>query len=280
MNSDWYINQGFSHKVCEDYAVAGDGYAVVSDGCSSSENTDVGARILCLLAQQLISTFLKQHSREALGYDFLGTYVISRATQIASTLGLPPSCLDATLLAAFVYRGKIYVYAYGDGYIVINYDNGEQRKIKFEFPQNAPYYLTYSCDFARDAQYRILAGEYFKVFTWQKTYWDMRRMRVGDPIEIIEPVDEVSNVLVMSDGVESFLDKSSGEAKNVPDTTILKELTSFKLLKGEFVKRRAQKAIKNYTKNGITHYDDLSIGGINLEGLPKRKGRSHKLVKQ
>ncbi len=51
MNTDCFYSIGHSHKVCEDYALSGTigdtlAYAVVCDGCSSSKQVDVGARLL------------------------------------------------------------------------------------------------------------------------------------------------------------------------------------------------------------------------------------------
>ena len=55
MNTDCYYEIGHSHIFCEDYALAGIvnniGYAIVSDGCSSSDNVDVGARVLAHIAK-------------------------------------------------------------------------------------------------------------------------------------------------------------------------------------------------------------------------------------
>ena len=50
MNADYYIEKGQSHDFCEDFALAGkigeSAYAILSDGCSSSEHVDLGARLL------------------------------------------------------------------------------------------------------------------------------------------------------------------------------------------------------------------------------------------
>jgi len=51
MNADSYFEIGSTHLVCQDYALSGlykdMCYGIVSDGCSSAENSEIGAQILC-----------------------------------------------------------------------------------------------------------------------------------------------------------------------------------------------------------------------------------------
>ncbi|MCA9708502.1 MAG: hypothetical protein KDK70_21815, partial [Myxococcales bacterium] len=56
MYVDAWFAIGDTHVVCEDFACAGHteagaGFAVVCDGCSSSPQTDVGARLLAAAAR-------------------------------------------------------------------------------------------------------------------------------------------------------------------------------------------------------------------------------------
>ncbi|HYO91642.1 MAG TPA: hypothetical protein VEQ40_08400, partial [Pyrinomonadaceae bacterium] len=69
MNADSAFLIGATHAVCQDYAVAGNGtpderaavsnlqanpYVILSDGCSSSPDTDIGARLLVKAAEQVL----------------------------------------------------------------------------------------------------------------------------------------------------------------------------------------------------------------------------------
>ena len=61
MNTDFYCEIGDSHVACEDYALAGKindniSYAIVADGCSSSPNVDVGARVLAHAALDYLTS--------------------------------------------------------------------------------------------------------------------------------------------------------------------------------------------------------------------------------
>ena len=54
---DHLLKKGKTHKICEDYIISGYNpapYIILSDGCSSSKNTDVGARVLCHVAKQYL----------------------------------------------------------------------------------------------------------------------------------------------------------------------------------------------------------------------------------
>ena len=59
MKADAYFEIGATHLVCQDYALAFANneyaYAIVSDGCTSSPNTDIGARLISVIAKDAIN---------------------------------------------------------------------------------------------------------------------------------------------------------------------------------------------------------------------------------
>jgi len=58
MNDDSIFTIGKTHRICQDYAHTGNKngmfYAILSDGCSSSEHTDLGSRIMVKTAEKYI----------------------------------------------------------------------------------------------------------------------------------------------------------------------------------------------------------------------------------
>lgn len=267
MNSDYYIDQGYSHRICEDYVSVGDNFAIISDGCSSSEHTDIGARVLCMSARELLTRYLRTCAKEhvEINYNFFRTYVMARSMSVIQPLGIPSTSLDATLIVAFVRNGCLTVYIYGDGYVSIKYKNGEQVFHKYEFKDNSPYYPIYSIDYDRDRIYRKEVGESFKSCLGKNgTVWKVFNGNINTDEIVWENTDKISSVIIATDGMGSFLEKKDGAVAPVSDIEIMTELTNFKGTKGEFVNRRGTACMKRFLRNGIKHYDDLAIGGINL----------------
>ena len=77
INVDHYMTIGSSHQVCEDYIISGTEpfpYIILSDGCSSSKDTDIGARILAQCAKNYLTTFHNLHedcAKDTLGYKII-----------------------------------------------------------------------------------------------------------------------------------------------------------------------------------------------------------------
>ena len=132
MNADAYFEIGAAHTVCEDYAIAGSyedlTYAILCDGCSSSQDTDVGARILAQVSQGVLKYL---HNRKLLyNIEFLtekfkevfNELVLNKCMEVRQTLRLPQSAFDATLLVSFGVGKNIRVITMrGDGFALIKY---------------------------------------------------------------------------------------------------------------------------------------------------------------
>jgi hypothetical protein len=267
LNSDWYLEQGYSHKICEDYTIVGDGFAIVSDGCSSSEHTDIGARLLALSARDMLLRLFKDGqvcdtpNENCKWFESLSVF---GALSLAQMLDLKEECLDATLLVAFVHGGSVHIYMYGDGYVCITFRDGRREYWSVDYPCNAPYYPSYQLDPNRDKYYRDQVKHY-RVSHIRDGIVDSVKIDIDKSMYLVRSASRVSNVVMMTDGAGSFLDKSN-TGKPVDDISILDALTDFKTMKGEFVRRRARAAIKKWKKDRIEHYDDLAIAGINLDG--------------
>ena len=163
MSMDSFFTIGKSHKVCEDYAIfTPETFPIplfgISDGCSSSVDTDIGSRILL---KSLISTYpndTKLYVEEC-------SVFWEKATKAVSILGLPLGCLDATLNFGYVTTLNkvegVEVVTIGDGFVVAQKHTGEFVIIDIEFSQNAPYYLSYEFDSDRKDQFMKLGQKIF-----------------------------------------------------------------------------------------------------------------------
>jgi len=267
---------GSNHTVCEDYATSGITpygipYAVVCDGCSSSPDTDFGARILARAAvrhiQQLPTT-------EVFAYS-----VLSEMETMLRSVDLPPHSGDATLLVAAVINERLYVNSFGDGVLAFLYDDGYMA-IDYEYPSGAPFYLNYYSNKERMAQYIETYGTQVvshHASTTSSNKWLVTRSGVAATRTFCSNVQRYApdvgaygllGVVLMSDGIKTFSDPDQGDTyttRNAVDwKDVIDEALAFKTYRGEFVLRRCSRMLKNYGKIGRTNSDDVSVAAIYL----------------
>jgi len=263
--TDTFLEIGSQHKVCEDYIVTCETpfpCVILSDGCSSSKNTEMGSRLLCYLAKQFLT--YRKNCIANVDYKDMGRWIIHNAEMTARQLGLKKECLDATLLISFFIDNKIRTFIYGDGVVV--FKRGDTFEItSIEYNNNMPYYLSYLIDEERNQCYYEKKNQKLLKKTIIGTEEIEKRVAYTfayDYPTIIEYDLEYNDVfLVCSDGIESFIDHT-GKKLDIKDT--IKEFTAFKNLKGMYLQRRLNAALKNMKKVDVNHYDDLSVGSFIL----------------
>jgi len=265
---------GSTHKICQDYALSESRhifpYIIVSDGCSSSPDTDIGARIISCRAREnifKIMNMLSKDTAEAV-YSIFGYEVINESRAIAHNLGLPMSCLDATLLVSVIRNNDIYTFMYGDGVIMSRKRSGVAYFMSRDFQSNAPYYLSYWADNARREMYK---KEYGNMSIRLEVYdIEGNPMRITPPEILpydhkfisVEPLEDYQSITIGSDGVKSLVDITGSKEIGPKDSLSLIE---FKNTAGEFLKRRVLKATKDWSKANIQHTDDLGLAGFHIE---------------
>jgi len=266
-NLDSYFTIAKQHIICEDYAINGADpipHLIVCDGCSTSHNTDIGARILATSAKKSLLEYFEEASCSDLpSYGDFGYAVVNRARHVTNLLGLESTCLDATLLLAIPYHGNIYVYVYGDGYIATVNREGELTNMEFSYEKNMPYYLTYWIDKSRREMYLTSNRDGKDVVTMTECrdrQENIRQMDCDSALMFTFTMDEYILLALISDGLSSFI--SLEDNKKIPARDILEQLVAYKTTKGDFVKRRTRRMIKNYEKQGIYPTDDLSIATL------------------
>jgi len=242
ITTDSFMRIGKGHTVCEDYVIHGEKpfpYVILADGCSSSKNTDVGARILTHITKEFISNTLTPI-----------TTVIHIAENIRNLLGLEQTCLDSTLIVAVEEKGKIWVSFFGDGAIIQVFNDGKILIDEIKYTNSAPYYLSYQLDKQRNASYK-----------------NMGIMKYVNDIEchpynceiFTEKTINLKTVLITTDGISSFL---SNEKGILPSKDVVNQLSAFKNTNGAFIQRRCNRMIKDFEKEGYYHLDDFSVGGF------------------
>ena len=256
---DSYFEIGTSHKVCEDYALSGEineyTYLIVSDGCSSSDGSDIGARILAHAAQAAIKQLSSVGCVRGVGMKHvLENLIIEKCQNVRSTLGLSIDMLDATLLISMTDNKATYNYVWGDGAIIVETDN-HFGFLKIEYESGAPYYLSYKMNKSkREAYIKEFPGQ--RIITAvngieeteiRKTSMQSNFIDMFDAFE----VGSFKSISLCSDGIFSFNDNDVAG--------FIKKMLDFKCLTPGFLRRKMQRIKRDNNKSGISHYDDVSI---------------------
>jgi len=287
MNADSYYEIGHSHKVCEDYALSGVSadiaYAIVSDGCSASKESDVGARLLAHISRDAI-LYLQ---RRKLLYDFnflsdsfkttFEEIIMKKCLEVKDTLRLTYDIFDATLLVALgVGEAWKVLFAWGDGYFILRRPSDAIDVISMSYDSGAPYYLSYELSQDKKEAY----SEQFGCALFRKS---IERIMIKEKAHIIVSQEESNNpmrrsyyaalgegatvqqIIVSSDGIGTYEDSLKSEGHiNYEVHEILPEIVAYKNPVGEFVTRRMNRLKKDLSDRGIIHQDDVSCSAINF----------------
>lgn len=116
MITDSYFTIGSSHEICQDYATHQPEIIILSDGCSSVKNSDIGSRLLVF---QTLKFFNANNYVEPSDIKT----IIQSVVDIACDLGINLDCIHATLLLAYKIENIIKVICCGDGHITTKKNN-------------------------------------------------------------------------------------------------------------------------------------------------------------
>lgn len=275
-NADAFFAKGKTHMVCQDYAKAattegGHAYALVCDGCSSSEHTDVGARLLAHSAA-LNMEWLRTPDPSFSDREHL---IIQAAANAATEIGAPLRCLDATLVAARTGLDEngnagVRVSMRGDGVVVTRGRDGYWGFDVVEHDHNAPRYLNYDINDDRLQGYLARFGERGSWRPWSSTNGWIPAGPVffeGHPKDWFYDARYFDLVMVMSDGVQTFQRAvRTGTTKtfeDVPLEQVIEHLLKIKNPTGAFLQRRCHKFLTKYCAlNEWQHGDDFSAAAI------------------
>jgi hypothetical protein len=253
INHDYYYHIGKNHQFCQDYVTQGEQFIALSDGCSSSPNTDIGARILSSLAKKII--MYPEND-----YQAFGQFVSIEAQNVVELMNLEKTVLDATLLVAFLNQKVVHIYMYGDGCILLKEHNGKIGYIDISFTNNMPYYLSYWNDKPRQQGYAEYSGRANTLRITNSLQSNVSLIQFNKPLSFSFSLEKYAVIAITSDGVTEFLDTQHN--LKLPLRSVAENLLDFKNYNGEFVKRRMSKVIQRYAKQNIFPLDDVSLGAF------------------
>lgn len=243
---------------CQDYAASGvldtggRAYAVVSDGCSSGQRTDIGARVIAV--------------------DFInglsgGQDGVTDISGIAFSMKLYPADLYATRLSVVVTNKSFAAKVAGDGVLALAHVDGSIQMFKYEWANNMPWYPIY--DLVGQREDFIAAhksDEAFRVESWIKKDGDLSKfIDVGVPAKDsardhcleFKWITGIAAAAVFSDGVFQI--------DGMEWQDVVSRLMAFKTTEGEFVKRRMIRFLHDLEKDGKRAMDDLSVAAILIQ---------------
>jgi hypothetical protein len=242
-----FFSKGESHLINQDYVVSTRDGIVLSDGCSSSQNSDVGSRVLA-------HSYLAAKDSQVPWFN-----TIHRALSTMNLLRLPGEALCATLLTAELVQHNICVNVWGDGCIVARRKkDGVLEYFNISFLSSAPYYIFYHAHQKESYIYQF--GDKVQInkgypFSFFERYPE-------GYIKLAYPIEAYDLVAVFSDGISSF---RSATGELIPIESIAEEILAFKGTAGAFVERRCRRAFSTFEKNGWHNYDDFSVGVIVIQ---------------
>lgn len=276
MHSDSFFYKGKTHDVCEDYALSDTidialeadnaeeqiPIAIVCDGCSGSKDTDFGSRVIAKVAAENVRLLLNDTP------ELFGSSVITSARRIAEHAGWDIGCLDATLLIAASTEEYTDIFVAGDGVVAL-YNKDRYTIHDITYPSGAPRYLNYWHNPDRIEAYRKMYGDARVVYS----HHFYKEEEIESPFETISDTpfwntrinnSDFERVVLMSDGVHSFQQLVTDSGKRYDPVSmidVVQNLTAFKGLKGEFVKRRVKRFAKSTEWENT---DDVSVASISL----------------
>jgi len=297
MNTDCYYEIGYLHTICEDYALTGKinndiSYAIVCDGCSSSKDVDVGARLLAYSAATQLKIIYSHKNNIGKKDNFekeninLRRAIITMANSLRLQLGLSIDALNSTLLIIVSDALISKVFIFGDGGYVTKFNDCIIYN-HIEYESDAPYYLAYLLDSRKNDNYSEVFGK--ENINIKTHYFDLKTNKWKTSIKTCDfnrefiynhtcfSIDNAIFIALVSDGVVSYREPIEQEEDldlKIPLTQIklqeinyldiIQRMVAYKNVKGEFVKRRMNRIKRDCVKENLFHYDDISVATIIL----------------
>ena len=213
---------------------------------------------------------------------------------IRDQLPIPREFLDCSLVGAHFterdegdkHTANCEVSIVGDGGFFVEFKDGNKKFGMIEFDNNAPLYMSYVANANLENYFKVFSDvkaklrivNFFKDGTTENKdidlskYIDTARNAKSDfdKSQLCSWnhffFDDIKFVTIFSDGVKSFSRVVDGVSIPIDEMEIVKQITAYKNFNGDFVKRRMMKMQKDYVKDCITHYDDLSVATVYAGG--------------
>jgi hypothetical protein len=268
--TDHYFHIGYGHlnsgKPCQDYSLSGVyndmAYAIVSDGCSTGGNTDVGSRIISFSTKSILKDYWLLNKDIDFNISEINLRQKIAISNSRINLDLKTNDLYATCNYIYLSKNRGFIHTQGDGVIAIKYLDGNIEMYRLDWQNNMPYYPAYAemelenfiIAHGNDLNKKVLKkeGNYDK---------EIEELTLKDGINgSVIPIFNIENIefiAVFSDGITQI--------ENCDWKDEVCNFMAFKSLSGEFLKRRMINAIKTSKQKGNGPLDDISCAVIRID---------------
>ncbi len=274
----------YQNTPCQDHALTGiadtSGFIVVADGCSTGRHTDIGARILTCastVAYNEIKDGIAQNVSPLELSQLISHRIRVQAETLQHMMGLIKKDLYSTCAYALITENGGFAHILGDGCVILKYRDGTTVTYLCEWLPNRPYYLTYEGHDLETFFFKHKKESEGKdSFTVRKITektdtepvietesYSAQKAVSGYLITIDKNMIEagLESVIITSDGIQDF----KRNEETIDPLEIVREISSFKTVNGEFVKRRLSRMIASYAKQNIVPDDDIACAAIHIE---------------
>ncbi|MCH2188795.1 protein phosphatase 2C domain-containing protein [Candidatus Gracilibacteria bacterium] len=276
MNTDGHFLIGKQHMSsglpCQDYSLSGNisdniAYAIVSDGCSSGQRTDVGARVVSLATEKA----LRSISFKGFTPQVISHYQQAGIESSKDLFGLCVQDMLATCLYALVSPEGAMVHIQGDGVVAYKMRNGDIQIYMYDWAENTPCYPAYAhdgyasfiCHHGNDMSQEKATCKTLHINSKGETIFEAtENISLGEGVQgfsqniLPEKLVDISCIAVFSDGVE--------QVENTSCAQVVASLLDFKNTQGVFATRRLNRCIKDWQKQNISPLDDISYAVIHI----------------
>ena len=289
-STDCAFRIGSTHKICQDYGISGiicdTAYAVIADGCSGSDLSEFGAKLLCkAIENEIVENEFKNFTSNSfiINSDISLSKVFSTLFEIGNKLKMPDCWLDATLAYAIAKQGVAQIYFYGDGVIVREWPDGTSTVVSIEYPSGYPFFLNYitTSNRKRFDKWKSIPNQKKVVLTYhldengnlkstEEEYYDLSSSSNEKDLSFNMSILDFENskLALFTDGIKSFfkIDKTDTSKVNIPVSMIevIPSLMKIKSFKGQFANRRLNKFLQ---KENILYFDDVTMAVIKMGQL-------------
>lgn len=289
LSADHHFSIGQEHvtsgKPCQDHALSVTentmACAVVSDGCSTGGETDMGARVLTFGSIAAIRAYHARHRGIVFSGDAGEHGIITEvgAQQrivlgtVRQALGLSRDDMLATCGYAFVTKHGGVIHLAGDGVIALKHQDGSMLMFRYDWGK-VPFYPQYREE-ADGAGYVREHGSLTALALTEESWsyspltqdflsqglveWTVEEgMRGISRLLTEEAINtNLDSVAVFTDGVL--------RVGGVDWKEVIVTLLSFKTTTGAFAKRRMNRALKDFRTSGKGPMDDIAYAVVHID---------------